>query len=277
MNVQRPAQQTRAANSLPIGSSSPSAARRRDFDDGGRLRARLSWYPPGLHMDAHAHDRHQLSILLSGALGEGIGGREVCIDLPAISIKPAGLRHCNHYGPSGALILSVELVAAVALDRVPGLQERRGWCPRPSSRALATCRRLLADPPVEVDEALQDRLWELVGVMGCSEDPPRGAPPAWVRRCRERLLDEATPSGQLAAEEGLHPVYFSRALLRWTGWQPSALRAGGRIRRALAAVSRGSSLADAAQYAGFSDQAHFSRSARALIGMNPRQLQILLR
>jgi AraC family transcriptional regulator len=110
----------------------------------------------------------------------------------------------------------------------------------------------------------------------CGNSSPPSPPPGWIARVCARLQEEATPLADLARDEDLHPVYFSRAFARWTGNSPSTLRARARMQRALAAVSAGHSLVDAALQAGFADHAHFSRAARAHSGLCPRQLRTLL-
>jgi len=50
-----------------------------------------------------------------------------------------------------------------------------------------------------------------------------------------------------------------------------------RLRRAAEAVQGGQTLADAASAAGFSDQAHFSRQMREMMGLTPAALLPIVR
>lgn len=228
-------------------------------------------------MASHEHGRHQLSLLLAGTLGESGRGGDIRLDVPAVGVKPAGFAHANDYGPRGALILGIDLEPQADLHRL-GLDASWQWHANPATALLSRGRVLVADlleGRAVADEA-EGRVWELLSCLKAGQVAPSGPRPAWVVRVCARLQEEATPLVELARDEGLHPVYFSRAFLRWTGCTPSTFRARSRLQRALAMLSRGQSPAMAALDAGFSDQAHFSRSARELVGLTPRQLRTLV-
>lgn len=252
--------------------------RTRTLFAGRNVSLRLSWYAPGQRMQRHEHARHQVSLLLSGTLGESQRGDEVRLDVPAIGVKPAGLVHANDYGPRGALMLGIDVDECVDLWRQTGLANTWRWRVRPAKALLLQSRVLLANmlecSAADIDA--EGRIWELLSGMTACDDAPGGTPPRWIARACMRLHEDATPLVELARDEGLHPVYFSRAFLRWTGCQPSTFRARSRFQRALAALSAGQSVAMAALEAGFSDQAHFSRAAREHSGLSPRQLRALV-
>lgn len=239
------------------------------------LRARLGWYAPGQRMARHAHGQHQFSLLLGGTLAESVAADDIRLAGCALGFKAAGVDHANDYGPSGALIFGIDLDATLHARREVAPPTDWRWRGAPSSELLARSRSLLDDLVAGVDADAEGRLWELLGAFGAAGDSAAGPPPSWVARASARLQEEATPLAEVARDEGLHPVYFARAFTRWTGSAPSTLRARARLQRAVAAVSSGQSLVDAALNAGFADQAHFSRSARAHYGLSPRQLRNL--
>lgn len=244
------------------------------------LRARLGWYAPGQRMARHAHPQHQCSLLLSGTLGEAAAGDDIRLAGTAAGFKAAGVDHANDYGPSGALIFGVDVDAALHWPddgSVVGPGWR--WQRAPAAALLQRSRHLLADLQANADPDLEARLWELVAVLADPALAPaarKQSPPLWLARMSARLQEDRTPLAELAREAGLHPVYVSRAFLRWTGSTPSALRVRARVQRALAALTAGRPLVDAALQAGFADHAHFSRAARACVGLSPRQLCALL-
>ncbi len=256
----------------------PPAPRSRVLFAGGQLSSRVSWYGPGLHMHRHAHDCHQVSLLLGGTLGERGPGGEVRLDVPAVGVKPAGLVHANDYGPAGALILGIDLPATLELPRMQGMAAAWQWRTRPAAPLLAQARVLLADLLAgDAPECnAEARLWELLATMAGSGQRPAGAPPRWVAHACQRLQEEPVPLALLAAEEGLHPVYFARAFARWMDCPPSRYRARAQLQRAMAAIAAGQPLAMAAQQAGFADQAHLNRVARQHCGLTPARLRTLL-
>lgn len=59
--------------------------------------------------------------------------------------------------------------------------------------------------------------------------------PRWLRRCRERLVDESEQAlrlGDLAREAGVHPVSLARAFRRHYGLSPGQLQRRGQLNRA---------------------------------------------
>ena len=66
--------------------SLPPLSRSRLLFEGRGVTARLSWYAPDLRMASHEHDRHQLSLLLAGTLGESGRGGDLRLDVPAVEV-----------------------------------------------------------------------------------------------------------------------------------------------------------------------------------------------
>ena len=251
--------------------------RRRVFC-GERLAARVSWYAPGERMQRHAHDCHQLSLLLLGTLAEQTAQGEERLAVPALGVKQAGVAHANDYGPAGALMLGIDLPATFDLHENLGIGRAwqwRGHAPQPlllQGRELLSA--LFAGELAATD--VDGRLWELLAGMAASDERPSGTPPRWLALCCQRLQEENAPLTELAGQLGVHPVYLARAFARWMGCAPSVFRARAQLQRALPLLAKGQALADVAQQAGFADQSHFSRIARAHSGLTPARLRALL-
>jgi len=251
--------------------------RRRVFS-GERLAARVSWYAPGERMHRHAHDCHQLSLLLLGTLMEQTGQGEERLAVPALGVKQAGVAHANNYGPSGALMLGIDLPASFDLQDKLGIGRAWQWRGHALQPLLLQGRGLLsalfAGELVAAD--VDARLWELLAGMAAPDERPSGTPPRWLALCCQRLQDENVPLADLADELGVHPVYVARAFTRWMGCAPSVFRARAQLQRALPLLANGQALVDVAQQAGFADQSHFSRIARTHSGLTPARLRALL-
>lgn len=252
--------------------------RRRVFD-GERLSARVSWYAPGEHMQRHAHHCHQLSLLLLGTLQERTSRGEERLAVPALGVKHAGLMHANDYGPAGALMLGVDLPAAFDLQKSLGIGQAWQWRGGDLQPALRSGRTLLSELFAgELSQSeIDSRLWELLASMAASGERPAGVAPRWLARSCQRLQEQTLPLAELASEVGVHPVYFARAFARWMGCAPSVFRARAQLQRALPLLAKGHALADVAQRAGFADQSHLSRIARAHSGLTPARLRALLK
>ena len=77
----------------------------------------------------------------------------------------------------------------------------------------------------------------------------------------------------IARHAGVSAAHASRALARSHGMAPQLLRRELRWRHALALLGDYPSLAEVAAIAGFADQSHLTRTARAITGLTPTQLR----
>ncbi|MEM9385241.1 MAG: helix-turn-helix domain-containing protein [Pseudomonadota bacterium] len=254
--------------------------RRHTLFRGEGLSTSLSYYTPDQHMAKHRHDYHQVSWLLVGEMQESGQRGERDVYRFSCGVKPAGFTHANRYGPSGSLILAVNIDPEMPL----GLQALAlgDWRWRPqeedgAQRRFAELMPLLAEPST-CNEQL---VWDLLALsLSHRDDTKRGAtPPTWLANVREALR-EGGPDLDLAAlahEAGVHRVHLSRSFSQWFGTSPSAYRSRSALAKAVTALAKGHSLSGAANEAGFADQAHFHRVARRQTGLTPGALRRLSR
>ena len=88
---------------------------------------------------------------------------------------------------------------------------------------------------------------------------------------RESFTDQLTIT-QVAAAVGVHPVYLAREFRRIHGCTIGEYIRRLRVERACRQLSSSDeSLATIAAGTGFSDQSHFSRTFKRLMGMTPAQ------
>ncbi|RVV99431.1 AraC family transcriptional regulator [Mesobaculum littorinae] len=118
---------------------------------------------------------------------------------------------------------------------------------------------LLGPPPLPHDAA--------------TSAPARGGLTGWqLDRVTGHLRDNLTrrvPVEELAALAGLSPSWFARAFKISTGVPPHRWHMRARIDRAEALLHGGLGPAETAAATGFSDQAHLTRTFRALRGITP--------
>jgi AraC-like DNA-binding protein len=241
-----------------------------------RLIVSLSDYCAGWQQTWHAHEQPILTLILAGYAREQVGFQDVIVRPFHVGLKPAGLRHTDHFSPQGLRALRVSFSSSF-LTELGGAQswiERWDWkvaspAVRPLLR-LAQCLRQEEPDEVEVMENLYESLAGLA-----SPAPPRcpAEAPSWLRDAREHL-DMSYDSGirltQLAQEANVHPVYFARQFRRFFGCS-----VGRYVRqRQFEAVAsllthRQMSLAQIARHVGFSDQAHLTRTFASEFGITP--------
>jgi AraC family transcriptional regulator len=231
----------------------------------------LCFYPPGLRQDWHSHCEPSLALLLSGSISEQAGGDEQILGPGSVGLKPEDLRHCNRYGPDGAILLSLTLHDSELWPKLRGCRPaRHGWS-RPGNAARA---RALAAAAFEERMDCADLAAELMSIS--LDDRPRAAePPAWISEVREKL--SASPElrlGPLAAAAGVHRVHLCRSFSRWYGESVSQFRLRRKTEIALRNILyEGAPAASAAADGGFADQSHFSRTVRNLLGTTPGALR----
>jgi AraC family transcriptional regulator len=107
---------------------------------------------------------------------------------------------------------------------------------------------------------------------------PRGRLRAVVEYIQE-CLDVGPSLAQMAAVAGLSPYHFARQFKAATGLPPHRYVIGHRVERAKRLLQGGDelSLGQVAAHAGFSDQSHFSRHFKRLVGVTPGQFRMSAR
>lgn len=116
-------------------------------------------------------------------------------------------------------------------------------------------------------------LWDLAGELAAR--PDRGQTAPWplrtVHHVTARLSAGATV-GAVADEVGWSSRTLHRQSMAVYGYGPATLRRILRFRRAVGLLRDGVALADVASVAGYADQPHLHREARALAGVPVAQL-----
>lgn len=230
-------------------------------------------YPPGLYMPPHAHERLGASVVVAGTLVETAGGVEEVCGAGSVVLKPARMVHADRFGPAGATLVSVtplDVLDLLGLEGAPPALRRWRWAS--AGAAVRAGARLAAALCVPDDaEAVEEAAAALLGAF--DDDPlPRGAPPRWLARVRERLHDDPSRAPRvsaLAREAGVHPVYLTRRFRQHFGASVTGYRAALQVARARALLARGVPPSRVAQEAGFADQSHLSRAFRAGTGVTP--------
>lgn len=219
-----------------------------------------AWLAPGLavfagragHQDWHHHQAHQIAIGLDVP---------VTVECPQSEhtgfsvFIPAGVRHRI----SGALIVSIYLDVLTDVAQVLP----QSMTPTPIKIALSDAQRIAdslnesaGDPRSAVRKALQ-----ILDVLP-APDP------------RVAIVSTAIHQGKVRREElaalvHLSPTRFSHWFVEQTGLPLRSYAKWLRLTQAVRYLACGQPMTIAAHESGFSDSAHFSRTFRSLLGIDP--------
>jgi AraC family transcriptional regulator len=240
----------------------------------------LTAYPPGHAYPWHVHEIPTLFVLLAGQHHDE--NRRASFDQSPLSavFHPTIGPHATSVGPGGMVGLNLELTDAW-LERFQ-LQRRdlavdyqlldSLW-----ARLLGLRLAALAWEPGGAAEAEVETV-ALEMVTGLVREPtPPARVPRWLARAKDFLREHSsTPVGlrDVAAEVGVHPVYFARAFRRAAGCTVSAyLRALRLLDAGQLILGERDGLAEVALRVGFADQAHLTRTFSRELGFPPGRLR----
>ena len=248
---------------------------RRRYEKAGLL-VRERHYPRGYRLECHQHEASVVALAVEGSWRETCDQSHLDRWAGQLQVLPAGARHASHFARTPARVFLVEVSPTWEGhdDRIArSLAEPRTL--RGNSAAAGVARRLARC--LDQDDVDGGAVEEMVIGLAASlerRSPPRGrAAPPWLRRARECLDDSflRPPAiAELAAVCGVQPGSLARAFARHYGCTPSEYVRGLRLNWAkYQLLHRDLPISRIALDAGFSDQAHFSRTFERLTGVSP--------
>jgi AraC family transcriptional regulator len=237
--------------------------------------ARVARYVAASSMASHRHDDASLCLVVGGRYEEHIRGRGVEHAAGHLLFCPAFEPHAQRFSADGALKILIEPAPAALdyLDRRLALPE----APYSQSTGLAALGGRLLRELLEADAfspvVVQGLLFEMLGLFarGTAADSCRA--PAWLRTAEDFIeahADAKFSLAELARVLGRHPVHVAREFRRVHRQTVGDYVRGLRVRRAAALLSSGRRpLGEIALACGFCDQAHLTRSFKAVFKMTP--------
>jgi AraC family transcriptional regulator len=237
-------------------------------------------YTGTLVQPPHQHDALQLSMILTGAVEETVGGVSHAGAPLHIAVKDAGVAHANRWGPSGAQLVRLE-AHGQSLAQLTDTPEAPVWRWRFDPPAIRAFLRLATgaagSTPLSDASDTADLLAALVARPAASAT---GVPPRWLADVIEQLMAEWTPqldTATLARRAGVHPVYLARCVRRWYGVSVGDLLRRERLRHVVAQLAHSRDrIAIVAYQCGFADEAHCVRTVRQVLGTTPAALRTAL-
>lgn len=246
---------------------------------------------------AHAHDDFAIGVIESGAVRTRVGEDTVIAcagDIVALNpgtvhtgvpVDARGYRYrCFYVGD--ALLRLARANGGLRLESGFG---RLLHFPRPVVRDLALGRELahahhlLDTSPgsFAAECALIEALSELALRHGEMTEVIRPRPTHMIVRSVRAYLEEnharVVTLAELSTLTGVSPFYLSRVFRAAVGVPPYAYLALVRVRRAQELIARGFPLSLITHEAGFSDQSHFTRQFKRVVGIPPGQYAAELR
>jgi AraC family transcriptional regulator len=233
-------------------------------------------YRGGLLVPPHVHELQYFAFLLTGGYQENLGRHDVTCEPQSFVFHPSHEVRYGRLGDAGARLFHVE-IAPRCLDRL-----------RDEGCVLGDSRVLTAGPLVTLSLnlyrefrqtdtasalAIEGLSLEILGALMRSTLRADTHRPRWLERARQRVHDDVVRALSLesvAADVGVSAVRLSRAFRRAYGESLGAYQRRLRVGLACERLRDSSrSLAEIALDAGFTDQSHFTRVFKRLIGVTP--------
>ena len=263
----------RARQFVPVHMGTP---RFRTADHGG-FQFTDAWFPPGLTLAPHEHERAVLAVTLQGHWDSVMLHRPYDCSAATVLIEPAGERHANHFtGETRVLVLQPEAARCEGLGSAARLLQRPKRFRSDGVAALA--RRVLGElrqPDAAAPLCLEGLSLEIVATACRVAEPSRRAnqPPPWLHLAVEYLhahcLERVTVA-DVAAALDVHPARLARIFRRFQRVPIGDYVRDLRLQRAIDLLTGSTQpICDIAINAGFSDQSHFTRLCVRRTGRTP--------
>lgn len=267
-----------------LGQASPGEVLSRSREFSGFVLKELV-YPPGLELPAHAHDRGNFCMAVSGGCGELYGGRERDYEPLTLDYLPPGHLHSLKVKRGGMRSFSLEvaphwldLARDYSLPADLSVHSRGGPLSELLLRLYREFREADEASPLAVEGLALEMLAEASRRHAAARDR---TPPPWLRRAHATLRDQFRQNvglSGLAREAGVHPAHLAREFRRHYGCSVGEYQRRLRVEHAcsllLAPEAR---LTDVAAAAGFSDQSHFTRLFKRHKGVPPARYRAEMR
>lgn len=229
----------------------------------------------------HSHDRPILAVMLSGSFETAINGRRFECLPDCAWTEPCEERHANYIGRRGArvLVIQPDPGSAPLYGTIERLIENVTHVRDPmisldARRTLIEMDRDDALSRLAIDALLVSMLVRVSRTDGRHRER---RVPDWLTLVRERLHGEfrSPPSiAGLATTAGVSPTHLCHAFRALMG---TTVGEYVRMVRATWAAEQlrmtDQSLSAIAAAAGYSDQSHFTREARRLLGARPSEFR----
>lgn len=245
--------------------------------DLGEMRVWEAVHEGGTQIGEHEHQRAVVSMVLRGSLTIATTGREDVGRAGAVLVVAPGLRHRNRFPDGDVVVLNAEYAPEVFARFEPHVPASRSPIVVAAEALSELPRRVrgefeIGDPVSRF--ALRGLLLELVVQCVRAGRDPRWSDPgsSWAETARYLESNLASPVSRtvLARAIGRAPEEISREFAAAFGVSIADYVRSKRLSRAAECLVEGrDSIGEIALRTGFSDQAHFCRLFKRMMGVAP--------
>jgi len=238
-------------------------------------------HPPGFRIPRHAHNLTSFYLVLQGSLTEFCGRTKRDCRTHSVTFTPSGEIHGNIFHDAGGRCFLVELtsgwderlsLAGVEFKR--GVGAENSEVTQLATRLYKEFRNADSLSPLSVEGL---GLEILAAFSRQSKQQETGVVPGWLRQAKELLHDrfsETISLDEIAGHTGVHPVHLARTFRKHYRCSIGEYQRRLRVENASRQLMTSSRpLADIALFAGFADQAHFSRVFKSHTGLTPAKFR----
>jgi AraC family transcriptional regulator len=227
----------------------------------------------------HSHESAYVSLLMYGQYRDRLTGRLVEYAPFQAGFRPALTEHTDEYGEGVNLFFNVEIRArfleTLIVEDVPSVVPPMLCGARTAIFACGLYHNFLKETFSEL--AAESVVAEMMGDICGMRQVEERTTPRWLVRAIDYLHANCSRNLSLievAREAGVHPVHLSRVFRARFDTTMGALINHLRVQRACRILSKDeNSLCDIASDCGFSDQSHFSRVFKAMLGITPARFR----
>jgi AraC family transcriptional regulator len=246
-------------------------------EEGSSVTVTKILYQANTFLAKHAHKRACFVSVQEGGHTEVFGSKRFELRPGRVLFRAAGAEHYDEFAPIGATSILVELTDGW----FQSLGERCSISYESSMSCSPQISRVISEIGVEVTRkdsvsalALDGLASLLAAEFVRSSTTEKAAyPPRWLRQVFERVSDNPCSTYELrdlAKQALVHPAHLSREFLRYYHLNLWEFIRRRRIALAAELIDKGQHpFADIAQMVGYSDQSHFTRAFRQVMGTTP--------